>query len=77
MADVDRFTARTIGFAYVTNDIDPVSDEVRREFGGAITTSLRPSIFDRDVATLDPAEFAQPFQKCGNPLALTLKRARA
>src|SRR5262245_57893935 len=31
---------------------------------------LRPPILQRDGATLDPAEFAQPLHKGGDPLAL-------
>ena len=39
--------------------------------------SLRPAIFDRDGAALDPAEFAQPLHKSGSPLAPGRRRARA
>ena len=30
------------------------------DFGEPLVASLRPAIFDRDGATIDPAEFAQP-----------------
>src|SRR5262249_7258644 len=46
------------------------SDEVGRELGGPITASLRPAILDDEVATLGPAEFAQPLQKSSDPTAL-------
>ena len=32
----------------------------------ALAASLRPAILDRDGATLDPTEFAQPLHKSGD-----------
>src|SRR5262249_52323625 len=59
------------------NDIDLEPDELGREFGGAVAASLRPAIVDRKVATLDPAEFAQPLHKSGDPMAVGRRRAGA
>src|SRR5262249_43635668 len=36
-----------------------------------------PAILDRDVATVDPAEFAQSLHKCGGPFASGRTRAPA
>src|SRR5262249_49182592 len=52
------------------NNIDFKSDELDREIGGPIRASLRPSILDDEVATLDPAEFPQSLQKSSDPTAL-------
>ena len=52
------------------NNIDLEPDKLGRDFGEALDASLRPAILDRDGATLDPAEFAQPLHKSGDPLAL-------
>ena len=49
------------------DDIDLEPDELGRDFGEALVASLRPAIFDRDGATLDPAEFAQPLHKGRDP----------
>src|SRR5215472_15201926 len=67
MIDVARFAARTIGVAYVTM-ISTLS--LGSELGGPIAASLRPAILDDEVATLGPAEFAQPLQKSSDPTAL-------
>ena len=49
------------------DDIDLEPDELGRDLGVALAASLRPAILDRDGATLDPAEFAQPLHKSGDP----------
>ena len=49
------------------DDIDLEPDELGRDLGEALAASLRPAILDRDGATLDPAEFAQPLHKSGDP----------
>ena len=59
------------------NDIDLEPDELGRDLGEALVASLRPAILDRDGAALDPAEFAQPLHKGGDPLAPGRRRARA
>jgi hypothetical protein len=52
------------------DDIDLAPDELSRDLGEALGASLRPAILDRDGTTLNPAEFAQPLHKGGNPLAM-------
>src|SRR5713101_7764758 len=59
------------------NDIDFQSDELGCELGEAFAMSLRPAIFDRDIASFDPAEFAQSLQKSSGQLALRRGRSRA
>ena len=68
---------RGLRVAVRDNDIDLEPDELGRDLGEALVASLRPAILDRDGATLDPAEFAQPLHKSGDPLALGRRRARA
>src|SRR5262249_31951652 len=52
------------------NDINLALDELGRNLSEALAATLRPPILDRDGATLDPAEFAQPLNKDGEPLAM-------
>ena len=44
-------------------------DQIFRQRRQPVVATLRPAIFDRDSATLDPAEIAQPQHKSSNPLA--------
>ncbi len=59
------------------NDIDLEPDKLGHDLGEALGATLCPAILDRDSATLDPAEFAQPLHKSGGPLALGRGSARA
>src|SRR6516164_8045157 len=59
------------------NDINFQPDELGCELGEAFAASLRPAIFDRDGASFDPAEFAQPLHKSSGQLALRGRRSRA
>src|SRR5580693_8064119 len=61
----------TVGTAspYVNNDVDLEPYELGRDFGDAPGPSLRPAILDRDGATLDPAQCAQPVHKSSRPRA--------
>ena len=76
MTDVACFAARTAR-SRRDNDIDLEPDELGRDLGEALAASLRPAILDRDGATLDPAEFAQPLHKSGDPWARSRRRGRA
>ena len=51
------------------DDIYLEPDELGRDLGPAVRTCLAPPVLDRDRATLDSAEFAQPLDKGGDPLA--------
>jgi hypothetical protein len=51
-------------------DIDLEPDELRRDLGQAFGVVLRPTNLNRDGATLDPTELAQPLHKSGDPLAI-------
>jgi hypothetical protein len=52
------------------NDINLEPDEVGRGFRVALISALCPAILNREVATVDPTEFAEPLHKSGNPLVL-------
>ena len=51
------------------NDIDLEPDKLGGDLRETLEASLRPANLDRDGAALDPAEFAQPLHKSGDPLA--------
>src|SRR5262249_21022565 len=59
------------------DDIDLEPDELGRDLSETLGASLRPAILDRNGPILDPAEFAQPLHKCGDPRALRRRRGRA
>ena len=59
------------------NDIDFQSNELGCELGEAFAASLRPAIFDRDIAALGPTQLTQSLHKSGGPLTLCGSRARA
>jgi hypothetical protein len=40
----------------------------------AVVAALCPAILDREVATVDPTEFAQPLNKSSDPLTLDQRR---
>jgi hypothetical protein len=42
------------------NDVNLEADKLGCDLGVALGAPFRPAIFDRDGATLDPAEFTQP-----------------
>jgi hypothetical protein len=56
------------------NDVDVKSDELGRDFLVTVIAALCPPILNRDVATVDPSEFAEPLHESGNPLALDRRR---
>src|SRR5262249_30890750 len=58
------------------DDIDLEPDELGRDLSETLGASLRPAILDRNGPILDPAEFAQPLHKCGDPRALRRRRGR-
>src|SRR5262249_50621006 len=45
------------------NDVDLHADKFGCDFGVARGASLRPAVFNRNGATLDPAEFTQPLHE--------------
>src|SRR5262245_63998798 len=47
------------------------------DLGHLIAAPIRPAIVDGDGAALDPAEFAQPLHKSGDPLGLEYQCGRA
>jgi hypothetical protein len=49
------------------NDVDLLSDKFGRDLDVAITASFRPTIVDRDRATVDSAEFSQSLYKGSCP----------
>jgi hypothetical protein len=59
------------------DNIDLEPNEFRGDFGEPLVMSLRPAIFDRDGATFDPAEFAQPLHQSSNPAAQGRRRTGA
>jgi hypothetical protein len=52
-------------------------DELGCDLGEVLVSPLRPAILNRDGAAFDPAEFAQPLHKSGNPPVHGYRRARA
>src|SRR5262245_14546300 len=58
-------------------DIDFLPDELGNDLGCALAAPLPPSNLDRDRATLEPAEFAQPLRESDDPLVLNRSRHRA
>src|SRR5262249_15239366 len=58
------------------NDVDLELNKLSGDFVKSLGTALSPTIDDGDGATFDPAEFAQPLHKCGNPCALACRGAR-
>ena len=63
--------------AICENQVDLAPDKLGREVGIALGASLAPAVLDRDGATIDPAEFAQPLHKCVDPCALAYWLAAA
>src|SRR5262249_8374360 len=63
--------------AICENQVDLAPDKLSREVGIALGASLAPAVLDRDGATIDPAEFAQPLHKCVDPCALVYWPAAA
>src|SRR6516165_9593826 len=57
--------------------IDLESDELSGNLAEALGIPLRPTILDRQGATLDPAEFAQSLNKGGSPCTPGRRRARS
>src|SRR5262249_1620911 len=57
--------------------IDLESDKLGGNLAKVLGTSLRPTILDRQGATLDPAEFAQSLNKGGSPCTPGRRRARS
>src|SRR6516164_6804067 len=49
------------------DDIDFQSNELGCELGEAFAASLRPAIFDREIAAVDPAEIAHSLHEGGGP----------
>ena len=68
MIEVACLAART-GAAERDNDIDLEPNEFGRDLGESLAASVRPTILDRDGAAFDPAKFAQPLYKSGDPWA--------
>src|SRR6516162_975704 len=59
------------------NDIDFQSNELGCQLGEAFAASLRPAIFDREIAAVDPAEIAHSLHEGGGPLALRRRATRS
>src|SRR6516225_312468 len=51
------------------DDINLEPYELGREFGEAFAAPFSPPVLDRDRATIDPTEFAQPLRKSCDPFA--------
>src|SRR5262245_31767233 len=74
--DVTCFAAST-AHSRRYDHIDLESDELSGNLAEALGTSLRPTILDRQGATLDPAEFAQSLNKGGDPCTPGGRRSRS
>src|SRR5262249_54237189 len=63
-----------IGSPAVGKTIRLEPGKLGRDLDIALGASLAPTVLDCDGAALDPAEFAQPPNKCVNPRALACSR---
>jgi hypothetical protein len=59
------------------NHAHRTADEIGRQFRQSIESSLRPNIFDADVAVLDIASFVQSLAERGNLVAQHSRRPAA
>src|SRR5262249_46267498 len=59
------------------DNIDLSLNKFARKLSVAIIAPLRPAIFDRDIAPIDPVEFAQPILKRSDVRAPDCRRSRA
>jgi hypothetical protein len=69
-----RFRRRPPGHAGREDRADPASNQIGRESPQTIILVFRPSIFDRQVATFDIADFAQSLMESTQPGGVTLGR---
>jgi hypothetical protein len=59
------------------DNVDLEPDKLSRDLGEALAASLAPPNLDRDIATFDPTEFAQPLHESSKQLAAPRRRGRA
>src|SRR5262249_26534155 len=57
------FGLKSFGISERMDHLNLKPNELSQEFFSGFPASLRPPILDRNIATFDPAEFAQPAQK--------------
>src|SRR5262245_19047444 len=70
-----RLLSRRNGGSSIGDDnVDVEPNELRRKFGIALAAALRIPIFNRKIATFDPAELAQPLHKSSDPLTFGRRR---
>src|SRR5262249_10163948 len=69
-----RFRRRCPGHASREDRADPASNQIGREGPQTIILAFRPSIFDRQVATFDIADFAQSLMESTQPGRITVGR---
>jgi hypothetical protein len=55
------------GGARCDDHIDIAPDELGRDVGSAIRATLRPSVLDCDVATINPAKFSKALHESIDP----------
>ena len=77
ITDVACLAAMTVGVLWVTMTSDFQADELSRNLGEAVAAPLCPTVFDRDIATLQPAKLAKSLHKRADPLGCDRTRRRA
>src|SRR5215831_6074407 len=66
---------RNGGSSIGDDNVDVEPNELSCQFGIALAASLRIPIFNREIATFDPAELAQPLHKSSDPLTFSRRRS--
>src|SRR5262249_58043877 len=66
---------RNGGSSIGDDNVDVKPNELSCEFGIALAATLRIPIFNREIATFDPADLAQPLHKSSDPLTFGRRRS--
>ena len=77
MVVVAAFAAITAGVLVAAITVTLTMNQISHHYRQPISLTLRPAVFDRDVAAIDVTGFAQPFdESADNCGAYTLRQKR-